>query len=98
MRGDPAAPPGYFGGACLVAPGKEPCHALLSDCMPLPDLCPAHRRRPGAGGHCRPGAPHSVKISQRSLPQALQVLQRAGLSPKRVYITAGDGSYEEVAL
>ena len=44
------------------------------------------------------GCSHSVKISQRSLPQALQVLQRAGLSPKRVYITAGDGSYEEVAL
>ena len=44
------------------------------------------------------GCSHSVKISQRSLPQAVQVLQRAGLSPKRVYITAGDGSYEEVAL
>ena len=44
------------------------------------------------------GCSNSVKISQRSLTQALQVLQRAGLSPKRVYITAGDGSYEEVAL
>lgn len=44
------------------------------------------------------GCSHSVKISQRSLPQALQVLQRAGLPPKRVFITAGNGSYEEVAL
>ena len=41
---------------------------------------------------------HSVRIRQRALPDALRVLQRAGLSPKRIYITAGNGSYEEVAL
>ena len=40
------------------------------------------------------GCSHSVKISQRNL----RVLQRVGLTPKRVYITAGDGSYQEVAL
>ena len=44
------------------------------------------------------GCSHSVRISQRALPDALRVLQRAGLSPKRIYITAGNGSYQEVAL
>ena len=44
------------------------------------------------------GCSHSVKISQRNLPDALRILQRAGLSPKRIFITAGDGSYQEVAL
>ena len=41
---------------------------------------------------------HSVKISQRSLPEALLVLQRADLTPKRIFITAGAGSYQEVEL
>ena len=44
------------------------------------------------------GCSHSVKISQRSLPGALRVLQRAALEPKRIFITAGDGSYQEVEL
>ena len=44
------------------------------------------------------GCSHSVKISQRSLPGALLVLQRAALGPKRIFITAGDGSYQEVEL
>ncbi len=44
------------------------------------------------------GCSHSVKISQRRLPDALRVLERAGLSPKRVFITAGEGSYQEVEL
>ena len=44
------------------------------------------------------GCSHSARIRQRDLPDALRVLQRAGLSPKRIYITAGNGSYEEVAL
>ena len=44
------------------------------------------------------GCSHSVKISQRSLPDALRILQRVGLSPKRIYITAGNGSYQEVEL
>ena len=44
------------------------------------------------------GCSHSVKIAQRHLTQALQILNRAGLSPTRIYITAGDGSYQEVAL
>ena len=44
------------------------------------------------------GCSHSVKISQRSLPEALLVLQRAELAPKRIFITAGAGSYQEVEL
>ena len=44
------------------------------------------------------GCSHSVKMSQRTLTDALRILQRVGLTPKRVYITAGDGSYQEVAL
>ena len=44
------------------------------------------------------GCSHSVKISQRSLSEALLVLQRADLAPKRIFITAGAGSYQEVEL
>ena len=44
------------------------------------------------------GCSHSVKISQRSLPEALLVLQRADLAPKRIFITDGAGSYQEVEL
>ena len=44
------------------------------------------------------GCSHSVKISQRSRPEALLVLQRADLAPKRIFITAGAGSYQEVEL
>ena len=44
------------------------------------------------------GCSHSVKVSQRSLPEALRILQRAELSPKRIFITAGDGSYQEGEL
>ena len=44
------------------------------------------------------GCSPSVKRSQRSLPEALRILQRAELSPKRIFITAGDGSYQEVEL
>ena len=44
------------------------------------------------------GCSHSVKISQRNLPDSLRILRQVGLAPKRIYITAGDGSYQEVAL
>lgn len=44
------------------------------------------------------GCSHGVKISQRRLPEALTVLNRAGLSPKRVFILEPDGSYQEVRL
>ena len=44
------------------------------------------------------GCSHAVKISERSLSLALTVLAREGLSPKRVYILAADGTYREVEL
>ena len=44
------------------------------------------------------GCSHSVKISQRRLADALRVLHRVMLEPKRIFITAGDGSYREVEL
>lgn len=44
------------------------------------------------------GCSHSVKVSERNLANALVALARAGLSPRRVFIMAGDGSYKEVLL
>ena len=44
------------------------------------------------------GCSHSVKIAERSLPGALRVLARMGLTPKRIYIMSSDGSYKEVLL
>ena len=44
------------------------------------------------------GCSHAVKVSQRSLSQALVVLNRVGLSPEQVYLIEGDGSYREVSL
>ena len=46
----------------------------------------------------REGCSHSVKVSERSLADALTILARVGLTPKRIYIMAGDGSYKEVLL
>ena len=34
------------------------------------------------------GCSHSVKVSQRNLPDALRILHRTELDPRRVYITA----------
>ena len=42
------------------------------------------------------GCSHAVKVSERSLADAL--LTRVGLTPKRIYIMASDGSYKEVLL
>ena len=44
------------------------------------------------------GCSHSVRVSERNLAAALVVLARAKLSPKRVFVMAGDGSYQEVLL
>ena len=44
------------------------------------------------------GCSHSVKRAQRRLAAALRVLHRVGLEPRRIFITAGDGSYREVEL
>lgn len=44
------------------------------------------------------GCSHSVRIVRRNLSDALQVLARAGLEPKRIYLTDGGTEYQEVAL
>ena len=44
------------------------------------------------------GCSHSVKVAERNLAPALVALAKAGLSPKRVFIMASDGSYKEVLL
>ena len=44
------------------------------------------------------GCSHSVKIAHRSLARALSVLERAGLEHKRIFVTGGDDSYQEVQL
>ena len=80
-------------------------NGLLSYCLPLPDLCPADADRAGTAHILRSpkvidseGCSHSVKVSERNLAPALLVLAKAGLSPKRVFIMASDGSYKEVLL
>lgn len=44
------------------------------------------------------GCSHSVKVSERNLTDALLVLNRVGLAPKRVFVQGSDGSYKEVRL
>ena len=44
------------------------------------------------------GCGYCVKIAERNLTRALQVLGRAGLTPKRVFFTQGTGDYREVGL
>ena len=44
------------------------------------------------------GCSHAVKVSERRLAEALVLLNRAELKPKRVNITEEDGSYREVGL
>lgn len=44
------------------------------------------------------GCGYSVKVSERNLADALTILARVNLSPKRVFIIASDGSYKEVLL
>lgn len=44
------------------------------------------------------GCSHSVRILQRDLPRALEQLNTQELTPKRIFVTAGDGNYQEVVL
>lgn len=44
------------------------------------------------------GCSHGVRVSERSLAPALMVLAKAGLSPRRVFIMAPNGAYQEVLL
>lgn len=49
-------------------------------------------------GVSKHGCSYSVKIAHKRLTDALEALQRAGLTPVSIYITSGDGSYREVQL
>jgi voltage-gated potassium channel Kch len=42
------------------------------------------------------GCSHGVKVAETRLAQALQVLGKEGLTPKRVYMQDGSGVYQEV--
>jgi len=44
------------------------------------------------------GCLHGLRLPVGAAPGALGVLDGAGLAPKRVFVTAGDGRYEEVEL
>lgn len=44
------------------------------------------------------GCSHCVKIAERWLAQALKVLNREGLGPKRVFLQDAEGAYSEVAI
>ena len=41
---------------------------------------------------------HAEPVETARLADALRVLHRVGLEPRRIFITAGDGSYREVEL
>lgn len=42
------------------------------------------------------GCSHGVKVAETRLAQALQILGKEGLTPKRVYMQDGSGGYQEV--
>lgn len=44
------------------------------------------------------GCSHAVRVREKYIAQALKILAREDLSPKRVFIVSGDGSYREVIL
>ena len=44
------------------------------------------------------GCSSCIRLPQRDLFQALACLKKIDLFPRRVYVTAGDGNYEEVYL
>jgi len=44
------------------------------------------------------GCSHSVKVAERYLADALVILSRSNLTPKRIFIMSSDGSYKEVRL
>lgn len=46
----------------------------------------------------REGCSHCVRLAQRDLFRALAVLAEVNLTPRRIYVTAGDGNFEEVRL
>ena len=110
MRGDIGSSPGNFCGVAGLPPRerKKPMLYYLIVCRSLTYAQRTAIALERAGITARvmrspksisgEGCSHSVKIAQRSLPDSLQIMHRLGLKPKGIYITAGDGNYQEVAL
>lgn len=44
------------------------------------------------------GCSHCIRLPQRDLFRALEHLKKTGQFPRRIYVTAGDGNFEEVHL
>jgi len=44
------------------------------------------------------GCVHGLRLGLGTMSGALMILNEAGLPPRRAYISAGDGRYEEVIL
>ena len=44
------------------------------------------------------GCSYAVRIGADRYPAALRILQSGGLPPMRVFYSAGDGAYREVAI
>ena len=44
------------------------------------------------------GCSHAVRVRERNIALALKILAREEMSPKRVFLLAEDGSYQEVFL
>ena len=42
------------------------------------------------------GCSHSVRVTERDLSDALDVLRRTGLEPKHIFVRAQNGEYQEV--
>ena len=46
----------------------------------------------------RDGCSYCIRLAQRDLFHALESLKKQDLLPRRIYVTAGDGIFEEVRL
>jgi len=44
------------------------------------------------------GCSYCIRMEQRDLFRALEYLKRVDMSPNRLYVTAGNGNFEEVHL
>lgn len=43
------------------------------------------------------GCSHSVRVSERKLSDALLVLNRAGLPPRKIFVADSSGGYREIS-
>lgn len=46
----------------------------------------------------REGCGHGVKMNEKNIQLALETLKKADLSPKYLYHSTGDGTFQEVTL